>query len=89
MNQFITSLLTAGLTLLACGCSLGPQALKVSHGQYNEAIRMTRDEQLLLNLVRLRYRDAPTFLEVSSITSQFVIDQTTTVSGEINEARQS
>jgi hypothetical protein len=36
----------------------------------NSAFQQTNDEQLLLNLVRLRYRDTPAFLEVSSISSQ-------------------
>ncbi len=35
------------------------------------AIQKTNDEQLLLNLVRLKYRDTPFFLEVSNVASQF------------------
>jgi len=38
---------------------------------YNQAIARSWDEQLLLNLVRLRYRDTPLFLEVTSVSSQY------------------
>ena len=37
---------------------------------FNAALQQTADEQLLLNLVRLRYRDTPAFLEVTSISTQ-------------------
>ncbi len=63
------TLCVASLCLLAC--TLGPKALRVSSAQYNHAIRQTMDEQLLLNLVRLKYRDSPLFIETGSISAQF------------------
>lgn len=49
--------------------------LKGSSGRnaYNAALQSTSNEQLLLNIVRLRYIDAPYFLNVSSITTQFTL----------------
>lgn len=38
---------------------------------YNVAIQMTSNQQMLLNLVRLRYIDTPMFLEVSGVTTQY------------------
>ncbi|NGX63127.1 MAG: hypothetical protein KR126chlam6_00534 [Candidatus Anoxychlamydiales bacterium] len=38
---------------------------------YNIEVQRTNAEEMLLNLVRLRYYDSPFFLEVSSVTSQF------------------
>lgn len=38
---------------------------------YNEAIQVSNSEQMLLNLVRLRYFDNPYFIDVSSVTTQF------------------
>lgn len=38
---------------------------------YNTALQMTNNEQMLLNLVRLRYLDIPFFLDVANITTQF------------------
>ena len=38
---------------------------------YNVVLQVTNTEQMLLNLVRLRYLDTPFFLNVSNITTQF------------------
>ncbi|MEE4300747.1 MAG: hypothetical protein V2J24_15010, partial [Pseudomonadales bacterium] len=60
------------LVLFLAGCSnLGPRVLETGRGDYNTALRDTSDQQLLLNLVRLRYLERPYFLEVASVTSQF------------------
>lgn len=54
------------------GCaSLGPQALDQTRQHYNEAIKRTSEEQLLLNIVRLRYTETPSSLAVSAIAAQF------------------
>ena len=53
------------------------ERLHRSHGnpphrlRYNEAVRDTNDQQLLLNIVRLRYADSPVFIDLPNITSQF------------------
>jgi hypothetical protein len=39
--------------------------------RYNEVYRDTTDQQILLNIVRLRYADSPTFIDMPNITSQF------------------
>ena len=51
------------------GC-VGPKAVRYTRMQYNEVIRDTNDQQLLINLVRLRYADSPVFIDLPSITSQ-------------------
>lgn len=53
------------------GCVRGDRLVSDSHAAYNEAIRDRLDEELLLNLVRLRYRDRPLFLRVSSVVANF------------------
>lgn len=64
--------LMAFLLLVLGGCqNLGPRAIEASRTDYNTAILETDDEQLLLNLVRLRYRDRLLFLEAASVTTQF------------------
>ncbi|MFQ5805927.1 MAG: hypothetical protein ACE5I3_05705 [Phycisphaerae bacterium] len=69
----------------ACGCVLGPTALQASRVRYNEAIQETTTEQLLLNLVRLQYRESPLFLGVGSVSAQFRFEETADLSGAINE----
>jgi hypothetical protein len=56
--------------LLLTGCqSLGPAALGVGRGAYNDVIARTSSEQLLGFLVRLRYGDPIGLLTVSSVTA--------------------
>ena len=54
--------------LYGCGM-LGPASLKEGRNRYNQVIAYTGSEQMLINLVKLRYRDSPTFLQVSSIST--------------------
>lgn len=61
--------------LVACvglvGCAtLGAQSLPEVQSSYNERLALTSDSQFLLNIVRLRYRDTPAFLDVASLTTQ-------------------
>ena len=59
-------LLVFPLLALVLGChSFGPDALHQTPPRYNQAIARSLDEQFLLNLVRLKYRDNPFFLEVA------------------------
>jgi hypothetical protein len=57
------------LLLCGAGCALGPVALERNRLKYNEAVRQTWNEQFLLNIVRLRYRDPPQFDAVTNILS--------------------
>jgi hypothetical protein len=70
-----TRLLAASLlTLVTSGCitsTVGSRTVAPAQFQYNQALARSWDEQLLLNLVRLRYRDTPVFLSVSSVTTQY------------------
>lgn len=77
-----SSLLT--LTVLS-GCIAGPKALQVSRVRYNEVIRQTTAEQLLLNLVRLQYRESPLFLDVASVSAQFTFSGSATADATIHE----
>jgi hypothetical protein len=63
----------AALTFVS-GCSqLGPKFIEGSRTQYNIAMSRTEGEQMLLNLVRLRYGDAPYFLEATALNTQFLL----------------
>jgi hypothetical protein len=60
------------MAALLVGCaSMGPKGLEASRGDYNTAIQRTNSEEMLLNLVRLRYRETPLFLQVSDVSSQW------------------
>ncbi len=44
---------------------------KGGRNSYNTTLQMTTSEQMLLNLVRLRFCESPYFLDVNTITTQF------------------
>ena len=70
----IASILVIIFLVLIFGCAkLGPTTLKSERSNYNLAVQRTNDEQLLLNLARLKYRDTPFFMEVSSVATQFTL----------------
>lgn len=67
-----TVVLASSLGLLAAsGCGFGPMVLERSHGRYTEAVRHVDEEQLLRNLVHMRYNEIPLNLNVSSIAAQY------------------
>jgi hypothetical protein len=60
--------------VLLNGCAQhGPKFIEASRTDYNVAMNRTENEQMLLNLVRLRYGDPPYFLEASALNTQFLI----------------
>jgi hypothetical protein len=61
----------AMLLLLTACASIGPGSMNRDRQDYAEAIAGSWKEQMLLNIVKLRYADAPMFLEVSSIISSY------------------
>ncbi|MCH8204373.1 MAG: hypothetical protein IID09_04370 [Candidatus Hydrogenedentes bacterium] len=70
------------LAIAATGCNaIGPRALQSGRINYNEAIAQTWNEQLLRNLVRLKYRDTLVFLEVSSVSTQYSVSYSAGASG--------
>jgi len=65
-----TRLGTPLVLLLLSGCStFGPQLVLNSHIEYNKAVEQVIQEELLLNIVRRRYYEAPQFVTVSSIST--------------------
>lgn len=72
MRKFYRFFLFALAGLSSCSVS-SYSALQGSGGRdcYNKSMQMTNKEQMLLNLVRLRYLDTPFFLNVNNITTQF------------------
>ena len=66
------------------GCTkYGPGFLQSERSQYNQAIQKTNDEQLILNLVRLKYHDSPLFMEVSNIASQFTLQNDISITTQL------
>jgi hypothetical protein len=69
-------LASASLALLAlAGCNtVGPPSVRRAPFEYNQALVGAENEQLLLNLVRLKYRDTPYFLKPTSLSTQYHLE---------------
>jgi hypothetical protein len=75
---FLTFLLMAGLS----GCaSIGPRTIVRDRFDYVTAISDSWKSQTLLNLVKIRYGDAPVFLNVDSAINQYSVESSFTLSG--------
>src|SRR5262249_19202390 len=72
LRRLRTVALCCGLCLgLVAGCSFGPRVLERSYGPYYESLRHVDEEELLRNLVHMRYNETPGMLTVASIAAQY------------------
>jgi len=81
-------LMCIALTLSACS-STGYRNITTDRFNYNEAIKRSHDQQMLLNIVRLRYLEMPDFLTVSSIITSYNYEGSVGLSGSISGPAQS
>jgi hypothetical protein len=65
---------------------VGPTVLRTNRAAYNVATQQSASEQLLLNMVRLKYREPMLFLQIGSIASHFNYSANASVSGTFPEA---
>jgi len=84
MKSAISLILVATLTAVT-GCAMQSEIIQSRYWDLNETIRETANEQLLLNLVRLRFDETPYFLQLSSITTSFSAGATLGASGTFPE----
>ena len=64
-------LIVAGIGSCA---SIGPATLARDRFDYISAISDSWKSQMLFNLVKLRYGDAPVFLDVASVINQYALE---------------
>ena len=57
------------------GCvSIGPETVARDRFGYTEALSDSWKRQMLLNVVMVRYADAPVFLDVTSVINQYLLE---------------
>ncbi|MFC7477300.1 hypothetical protein ACFQS7_23260 [Dankookia sp. GCM10030260] len=64
------------LWLAGCNAAVGPQRLEGDQMGYADALGEGLKRQMLLNMVRLRYADVPSFLSVSQVISGYQLQST-------------
>lgn len=75
--------LLALLAVTACR-SIGPDSVPRDRVDYSNALADSWKDQIVLNIVRLRYGDTPTFLDVSSVISAYTRQVATQATGAVN-----
>ncbi len=68
------TLLLLAATLSLGACSVPSQAIRTDFTHYNETIQYNQSQQLLLNLVRMKYRETPLFLKSGDLFASYNFD---------------
>jgi len=86
-DRQLPAVLFLGLTLILASCvQMGPDLVKAGRNDYNIVLQQTEDEEVILNLVRVRYGDRPLILDVSSVSTSFTWAQGTAAKATVFEA---
>jgi len=70
--------------LAGCATTYGAGTIERAQRNYGDVIAQAENEQLLSNLVRLRYRDTTAFLELGSVVTQYQYRGGAGLSGQAN-----
>ena len=62
------------LDLGGCAARVGPKSIARDRFDYSGAITRSWKEQMLLNMVKLRYMDPPMFLDVQQVVQQYTLE---------------
>ena len=79
-------LLTAVLSMLGGCLNIGPNTIVQDRFKYNQAIRDSWEEQMLTNMVAIRYGESPVFLNVSSVIAQYGLETSARVGAGVNSS---
>ena len=81
------AILALAIALTVSGCaSISGGVLRDSREQFNETAQITNAEQLLHNIVRMRYASSPYFLEISTVSTSVTMAGGLGVSGNTASA---
>jgi hypothetical protein len=72
------------LVLLSACATIGAGSVNRDRLDYAEALASSWKEQMLLNIVKLRYADTPVFLEVSSVISSYQLQSQVSLLGTVS-----
>jgi hypothetical protein len=85
-NGCAALMLAIATCALPVGCTLGPRQIDADRIAYNRSIQQTQQEEMLLNLVRLKYREPLEFMSVGAVAAQYTWDGSASVNGSLLEA---
>jgi hypothetical protein len=71
MKSLLAVILGAALVLPGCALRIGPKMIPADRFNYSAAISSSWQTQMLSNLVKIRYEDAPFFMDVAQVVTQY------------------
>lgn len=75
------------IVLLGSGCaSIGPKKVTRDRFDYSKSLSDSWKNQMLLNIVKVRYLDLPIFLDVGQLVTGYSLETSVNVGGSINPA---
>ena len=78
------TLLMVAIALLGVGCaSIGPKKMTGDRFDYSQALSDSWKNQMLMNIVKVRYLDLPIFLDVGQVVSGYTLETGINVSGQV------
>jgi hypothetical protein len=79
----MSKLLRLVAVVSVAGCSIGPSTMARDRFDYSAAVSESWKRQMLLNVVKIRYGDAPVFLDVGQVVSGYTVQSTFSVLGNV------
>jgi hypothetical protein len=74
-RSVVVMVAVAMAVVLLSGCSgIGPKTIPRDRFNYSAAISESWQNQMLLNMVKLRYAETPVFVDVTSVISQYAVE---------------
>lgn len=84
-NRFL--LVAVWGALICCGCkSIGPATVPRDRFEYSGSISESWKRQTLLNIIKLRYMDPPTFVDVGQIVAGYSLETGVNLGGNLSSA---
>ncbi|MFQ5669990.1 MAG: hypothetical protein ACE5HD_05655 [Acidobacteriota bacterium] len=62
------------LLLLLAGCVAPSRSIRSNYADFNQTIQFNQGQQMLLNLVRMKYREMPLFLKVGALSTSYDLE---------------
>lgn len=69
------TIIVLSILLMTSCTSIGPDQINIDRSRYNDVIADTQDEQLLKNLVRLRYMHQVSILEITNVITSYKLER--------------
>jgi len=78
-TRALAALLLAPLLLGGCVSHVGPKSIPADRFDYSGALSRSWKEQMVLNLVKIRYSEPPMFLDVQQVVQQYTLEGSGTI----------